>query len=61
MVHRWLLARFSLLLGDTNDQNDDSGQWQHESPVDTWVDPPIFRWLAATFLPILVNASTAFP
>ena len=42
-VHRWQLACFSLVLGDTEDRNDVSGQWYNEWPLDTWVDSPIFR------------------
>jgi len=34
MVHRWWLARFSLVLGDTDDSNDISGQWYIEKA--TW-------------------------
>jgi len=41
-VHRWWLAWFSLILRDTEDRNDVSGQWYGEWPLDTWVDPPIF-------------------
>jgi len=41
-VHRWRLACFSLVLGDTKDRNDVSGQWYNEWPPDTWVDSPIF-------------------
>ena len=41
-VHRWRLACFSLVLGDTEDWNDVSGPWYNEWPLDTWVDSPIF-------------------
>jgi hypothetical protein len=41
-VHRWQLACFSLVLGDTEDCNDVSGQWFDEWPLNTWVDCPIF-------------------
>jgi len=44
-VHRWRLACVSVVLGDTKDRNDVSGQWYTEQPVDTSVDSPIFRWL----------------
>jgi hypothetical protein len=54
-VHRWRLSCFSLVLGDTEDRNDVSGQWYNECPLDTWVDSPIFRWLRDTFLPMLVK------
>ena len=54
-VHRWRPACVSLVLGDTEDRNDTSGQWYDEWPLDTWVDSPIFRWLRETFLPMLVN------
>jgi len=42
-VHRWRLACFSLLLGDTEDRNNVSGQCYHKWLLDTWVDSPIFR------------------
>jgi len=60
-VHRWRLACFSLVLGDTEDRNDVSGQWYDEWPLDTWVDSPIFRWLRETFLPMLVNEHAQYP
>jgi len=60
-VHRWWLACFSLVLGDTEDRNDVSGQWYDELPLDTWVDSPIFRWLKETFLPMLVNEPAEYP
>ena len=41
-VHRWRLAWFSLVLGDTEDRNNVSGQWYDEWPLDTSVDSPIF-------------------
>jgi len=44
-VHRWWLACYSVVLGDTEDRNDISGQWYNKWPLDTWVDSPIFRWL----------------
>jgi len=60
-VHRWRLACFSLVLGDIEDQNDVSGQWHDEWPLDTWVDSPIFRWLRDTFLPMLVKEPAEDP
>jgi hypothetical protein len=60
-VHRWRLACFSLVLGDTEDRNDVSGQWYNDWPLDTWVDSPIFRWLRDTFLPMLVNEPAEYP
>jgi len=60
-VHRWPLACFSLVLGDTEDRNDVSGQWYDEWPPNTWVDSPIFRWLRETFLPMLVNEHAEYP
>ena len=60
-VHRWRLACFSLVLGDTEDRNDVSGQYYNEWPLDAWVDFPIFRWLRDAFLPILVNQSAEYP
>jgi len=41
-VHRWRLACFLLVLGDTEDRNAVSGQWHNDWPLDTWVEPPIF-------------------
>jgi len=60
-VHRWCLACFSLVLGDTKDRNDVSGQWHDEWPLDTWVDSPIVRWLRDTFLPMLVKEPAEYP
>jgi len=60
-VHRWCLACFSLVLGDTEDRNDVWGQRYDEWPLDTWVDFPIFRWLRDTFLAMFVNKSAEYP
>jgi len=60
-VHRWRLACFSLVLWDTMDCKDISGQWNYEWPLDTWVDFPIFRWQRETFQPMLVNDPAAYP
>jgi len=60
-VHWWQLACFSLVLGDTDDQNDISGQLYDEWPLDTWMDCPIFRWLRDTFLPMLVDSPREYP
>ena len=60
-VHRWWLACFSLVLEDTEDWNNVSGQWYDEWPLDTWVDSPIIQWLSDTFLPMLVNKSVEYP
>jgi len=60
-VHRWRLGCFSLVLGDTEDRNDISGQWYTEWPLNTRVDSPIFRWLRDTYLPMLVNAAAEYP
>jgi len=60
-VHRWRLACFSVVLGDTEDRNDVSGQWYNEWPLDTWVDSLIFRWLRDTFLPMLVKEPAEYP
>jgi hypothetical protein len=46
-----------LVLGDSKDWNDVSGQWDHEWPLDTSVDSPMFPWLGDTFLRILFNQS----
>jgi len=60
-VHRWRLGCFSLVLGDTKDWNDVSGQWYNHWPLVTWVDSPIFRWLRGTFLPKLATAAVEYP
>ena len=60
-VHRWWLAWFSLVLGDTEDWNYVSRQWYNEWPIHTSVDSPIFRWLRDTVLPMLVDASVQNP
>jgi len=60
-VHRWRLAYFSLVLGDTEDWNDVSGQWYNEWLLDTWVDSPIFRWLRDTVLPMLIKEPAGYP
>jgi hypothetical protein len=60
-VHRWRLACFSLVLGDTEDQNDVSGPSYNEWPLHTWGDSPIFRWLRDTLLPMLVKEPAGYP
>jgi hypothetical protein len=60
-VHQWRLECFSLVLGDTEDRNDVSGQRSNEWPLDNWVDSPIFRWLRDTFLPMILNESAEYP
>jgi hypothetical protein len=50
-----------LVLGDTKDRNDISGQWYNEWPLDTWVDSRILPWLKVTFLPMLVNEPADYP
>ena len=54
-VHRWRLGCFSLVLGETGDRNEISGQWYNECQHDTWVDLPMFGWLRETSLPMPVN------
>jgi hypothetical protein len=54
-VHQWRLACHSLVLGDTEDRNNISGQWYEEWALDTWADSPIFQRLRETFLPMLVK------
>jgi len=49
-----------LVLEDTKDWNDISGQWYNEWPLNTGVDAPIFRWLRDPFLPMLVNAAAEY-
>jgi hypothetical protein len=41
-IHRWWLACFSLVLGDTKDWNEVSGQWYNKRPLNTSVDSLIF-------------------
>jgi len=60
-VHRWQLACFSLVLGDTEDRSDIPGRWYNEWPLDTSVGPPIFRRLRETLLPMLVNELAEYP
>jgi len=60
-VHRWRLACFSLVLGETEDRNVISGQLDDEWPLDTLVDSPIFGSLRETFLPMLVNEPAEYP
>jgi len=60
-VYRWRLACLPLVLGDTEDRNDVSGQWYNDWPLDTWVDSPIFQWLRDTFRPMLVNEPAEYP
>jgi len=60
-VHRWRLTCFSLVLADTKDCNDVSGQWYNEWPLNPWVDSLIFRWLRGTFLPMVVNEPAEYP
>jgi hypothetical protein len=59
--HRWRLACFSLVLGDTKDRNNVSGQCHSEWPFDTWVESPILQWLRETFLPMLIKKPTKYP
>jgi len=61
MVHRWWLACFSLLLGDTKGPNDVSGQWSYEWPLDAWVDSLIFQSLREIFLPMADNRPAECP
>jgi len=60
-VHRWWLACFSLVLGDTEDHNDVCGQLHDEWPLNTWVDSLIFRWPREEFLPMLLNTTAEYP
>jgi len=60
-VHRWQLACFLLVLGETEDRNDVSGEWHDEWPLDTWVESPIFRRLIETFLPMVVKEPAEYP
>jgi hypothetical protein len=49
------------VLGDTEDRNDISGQWDNEWALDTWVASLVFRQLRVTFLPMLVNEYVEYP
>jgi hypothetical protein len=60
-VHQWRVASFLLVLGDTKDHNNVSGQWYDEWALDTWVDSPISRWLSETILPMLVKEPAEYP
>ena len=60
-VHRWRLACVPFVLGDTEDQNDVSGQWYDECALNTSVDSPILRWLRETSLPMLVERTVGYP
>jgi hypothetical protein len=60
-VYRWWLAWLLLVLGDTKDSNNVSGQWYNEWPLDTWVESLIFRWLRETFLPMPVKEPAEYP
>jgi len=60
-VHSWQLACVLLVLYDTNDHNNISGQWYDEWPLDTWEDSPIFGWLRDTFLRMLVANPVEYP
>jgi hypothetical protein len=60
-VHRWQLECFSLVLGETKDQNHVSGQWYNDWPIDISVESPIFRWLRDTLLPMFVNKPAEYP
>jgi len=60
-VHWSQLAWFSLVLGDTDDSKDVSGQWHDERPMDTWVESLISRWRRETFLPMLVMEPAEYP
>jgi len=60
-VHRWWLACFSLVLGDTEDQNTVSGQWYDEWPLNSWVDSRNFRSQRVEFLAIFVHIPVEYP
>jgi hypothetical protein len=60
-VHRGLLASFALLLGDTEDPKDVSGQCYNEWPLNTSVESPIFRSLRQRLLPMLVQEVAEYP
>jgi len=59
--HRLRLACFQLVLRDTEDWNDITGQCYNEWPLDTSVDSLIFRWLSDTFLPMLLHVAAEYP
>jgi len=55
-VHRWRLACFSLVLGDTEDRNDISRQWYNEWPLNTSVSngsgPSLRVWVRVQTEPL---------
>ena len=59
-VYRWRPACLSLVLGDTENRNDVSGQWYNKWPLDTSVDSPIFHWLRGTYLLMVVNVAVEY-
>ena len=61
MVYRWRRACVSLVLGDTEDRYNLSGQWYDEWQLDTLVESPIIRLLRETFLPMLVEELAKYP
>jgi hypothetical protein len=48
-------------MGDTEDRNDVSGQWNDEQPLITWVDSPSFQWLRVTFRLMLAMSQAEYP
>jgi hypothetical protein len=60
-VHRWRLACFSLVLGDTEDKNVRGECIQSWSEIDDLSEPPLLRWLREDFIPILVRQPAEYP
>jgi len=60
-VHKWWLACFPLIDGDTEDCDAVSIQCPDEWPLDTGVESQIFRLLRETFLSTLVKEPAEYP
>jgi len=60
-VHGLQLAYLWLVMRDTEDRNDISGQWYNAWPRDAWVDSAIIWCWREKLLPILVNEPTQYP
>jgi hypothetical protein len=49
------------VLGDTENHNNVSREWNNEWALESWVDPLISHWLRERFLPLLVKEPAEFP
>ena len=61
IIYRWHLACSSIVVGDIEDRNGDSGQWHNEWLLNGWVESLILQWLRETFLPFLVKEPAEYP